>query len=210
MALPLLLILLLIAISLALVAVFVFLPRVTATEGGKILSFFAFFCLPIICGAIGVSREMHVAESREFCLSCHVMEPFGQSLRVDDPGHLAAAHFQNHRVPPDQACYTCHTNYAMFGGLQAKMDGLRHVYVYYLTSPPAPSEIRLRRPYDNRECLHCHLGARSFEEGVVHKSDPSLMAAIKSNQMSCISSGCHSVVHDVATLNEQKFWKEPQ
>jgi hypothetical protein len=25
--------------------------------------------------------------------------------------------------------------------------------------------IRLYDPYNNRECLHCHLGARSFEEG---------------------------------------------
>lgn len=24
--------------------------------------------------------------------------------------YLAAAHFQNHRIPADEACYTCHTN----------------------------------------------------------------------------------------------------
>ena len=36
--------------------------------------------------------------------------------------------------------------------------------------------------------------------------DPALMAAIKSNQTSCISSGCHQTVHDLATLKNQKFW----
>ena len=207
MGLPLALLLLLIAFSVALVVVLVFAPSVTTSRSGKILAFLGLFCLPILCGAMGISREMQQAESREFCLSCHVMEPFGKSLYVDDPNYLAAAHFQNHRVPPDEACYTCHTDYAMFGTLRAKMDGLRHVYIYYLTKPPAPAEIRLRRPFNNRECLHCHLGARSFEEGAVHNSDPSIMKAIKSNELSCISSGCHSTVHDVASVDQQKMWK---
>jgi hypothetical protein len=35
--------------------------------------------------------------------------------------HLAAAHFQNHRVPADEACYTCHTNYAMFERLKQSL-----------------------------------------------------------------------------------------
>jgi cytochrome c-type protein NapC len=72
--------------------------------------------------------------------------------------HLAAAHFQNHRVPADEACYTCHTNYAMFGGMKAKIGGLRHIYVYYLGKPPQPADIKLYEPYNNRECLHCHAG----------------------------------------------------
>ena len=135
------------------------------------------------------------------------MEPYGQSLHVDDPFHLAAAHFQNHRVPPDEACYTCHTNYAMFGGVKAKLGGLRHLYVYYLGKPPKPADIKLYEPYNNRECLHCHAGARSFEEGAVHIADPTLLADIKLNKVSCLSSGCHQVVHDVATLGEQKYWK---
>jgi cytochrome c-type protein NapC len=124
---------------------------------------------------------------------------------VDDPSYLAAAHFQNHRVPADQACYTCHTNYAMFGGVRAKMHGLRHVYVQYLGK--LPQQIHLYEPYNNRECLHCHLGARSFEEGAMHNADPDLLPAVKANKMSCLSSGCHDVVHNVGQLNNVKFWK---
>ena len=196
-----------IGLCIALICVFVFRPGVTATRGGKVMAFLVFFVLPILCLGAGFSRKMNQSKSTKFCLSCHIMEPYGRSLQVDDPMHLAAAHFQNHRVPPDQACYTCHTNYAMFGGMKAKLGGLRHIYVYYLGKPPQPAEIKLYEPYNNRECLHCHRGARSFEEGAVHTSDPALMAAIKSNQTSCISSGCHQPVHDVATLGEQKFWK---
>jgi hypothetical protein len=87
------------------------------------------------------------------------------------------------------------------------MHGLKHVYVHYLGTPPAPEAIRLYDPYNNRECLHCHLGARSFEEGAVHTADPDLLPAVKANRRSCLSSGCHEVVHNVGSLNEVKFWK---
>src|SRR5215469_79744 len=201
------LLLLFIGLSVALVAMFVFRPGLTATGGGKILAFFVLFALPLLCLGMGFSAELDRSKSTQFCLSCHIMEPYGQSLHVDDPSHLAAAHYQNHRVPPDEACYTCHTNYAMFGGVKAKIGGLRHLYVYYLGKPPKPADIKLYEPYNNRECLHCHAGARSFEEGAVHTADPTVLPAVKSNKISCLSSGCHQVVHDVTTLGEQKFWK---
>lgn len=193
--------------SVALIAVFVARPTITATRGGKVMAFLVLFMLPVLCVALGVSSELERSKSTKFCLSCHIMEPYGKSLLVDDPQHLAAAHFQNHRVPADEACYTCHTNYAMFGGIKAKFAGLRHVYVYYLGKPPAPEDIKLYTPFNNRECLHCHAGARSFEEGAVHTADPDLLPALKANKTSCISSGCHEVVHDVRNLKNAKFWK---
>ena len=202
------LLLFLITVSAVLIGVLVYRPGLTTTQGGKILAFFALFLLPLICVGMGTTYHIDRSKRTEFCLSCHEMEPYGKSLMVDDPAHLAAAHFQNHRVPADQACYTCHTNYAMFGGFRAKMGGLRHVYVHYLGTPPAPEAIRLYEPFNNRECLHCHLGARSFEEGPVHTADPDLLPAVKSNKMSCLSSGCHQTVHNVAELNKAKFWKE--
>ena len=71
---------------------------------------------------------------------------------------------------------------------------------------PAPEAIKLYDPYNNRECLHCHLGARSFEEGAVHTADPDLLPAVKANKISCLSSGCHDVVHNIGQLNNVKFW----
>ena len=195
----------LIVLSAVLIGVLVARPVVTATRGGKILAFFILFLLPSLSMTMGVSSELERSKSTEFCLSCHVMESHGRSLYVDDPGYLAAAHFQNHRVPADQACYTCHTNYAMFGGYRAKLNGLHHVYVQYFGKAQDP--IRLYESYNNRECLHCHLGARSFEEGAVHTADPDLLPAVKANKVSCLSSGCHDVVHNAGQLSNVKFWK---
>jgi cytochrome c-type protein NapC len=207
---PLTLLLLLILFSVILIAALLVRPGSAMTRGGKILAFLILFCLPILCGSMGVSSELERSKSTEFCLSCHLMEPYGKSLHVDDATYLAAAHFQNHRVPADEACYTCHTNYAMYGGIKAKLGGLRHVYIYYFGTPPAPENIKLYEPYNNRECLHCHEGARSFEAGAVHNADPDLLPAVKANKTSCISSGCHEVVHNVGTLNKVKFWNGGQ
>jgi hypothetical protein len=61
--------------------------------------------------------------------------------------------------------------------------------------------------FSSRECLHCHAGARSFEEGVVHAADPDLLPALRANKTSCVSSGCHDMVPNVRSLKDAKFWK---
>ena len=205
---PTTLIVILVLLSAVLIGVLTVRPSITATRAGKILTFLVMFFLPILCGAMGVSSEVDRSKTTAFCLSCHTMEAYGKSLHIDDPGHLAAAHFQNHRVPADEACYTCHADYALFGTLKVKLHGLRHVYVYYFGAPPAPQDIKLYEPFNNRECLHCHLGARSFEEGPVHTADPATLPAVKANTLSCMSSGCHEVVHDIAHLQGAKVWTE--
>jgi cytochrome c-type protein NapC len=154
----------------------------------------------------GFSEQMERAESTQFCLSCHVMTDFGRSLYVDDPSYLPARHFQNNLVPRDRACYTCHTDYAMFGTVRAKLRGLRHIQVQYFGTIPKPEEIKLYSPYNNRECLHCHLGARRFEEGSGHHKTPDLLQNVKSGQQSCLS--CHDIVHDIGSLKDAAFWKE--
>jgi cytochrome c-type protein NapC len=129
------------------------------------------------------------------------MEPYGRSLYVDDMNHIPAAHFQNHRIPTDEACYTCHTDYAMYGTIGVKLHGLRHVYVQYLGTAMNP--IHLYEPFNNRECLYCHEGARSFE----NDTHTPMMDMLKSNQLSCISSGCHDTVHNIDTLDKFKQWR---
>jgi len=195
----------LIAITIMLVATIVFRPSLAPTRGGKQLVFVILFLLPVTVASLGAGEHMERSKQTDFCLSCHIMEPYGRSLRIDDPTYLPAAHYQNARVPRDQACYVCHTDYVMYRGIRAKIRGLRHVYVQYLGHPAPP--LHLYSPYSNRECLHCHAGARSFEDGAVHNADPSVMASIKSNQFSCLSSGCHENVHAIAHLPEMKFWQ---
>jgi cytochrome c-type protein NapC len=201
-------VILLLCFSAALIALFVgFRVHLTRSREGKMLAFVALFALPVMAAWAGFSEQMDRAESTKFCLSCHIMSDFGKSLYIDDPSYIPAAHFQNNRVPRDQACYTCHTNYTMFGTVTAKMHGLRHLWVQYVGTVPKPENIKLYDPYNNRECLHCHLGARSFEQASPHNKTADLLTNIKANKLSCVSSGCHEFVHDVGSLKDDTFWK---
>ena len=191
-----------IGFNLALIVVLRLRPEITAATGGKALAFLALFVLPAMTFAGSTAHHLDQATTTQFCVSCHVMEPYGRSLDIDSVDHLPAHHFQNHRVPPDQACYTCHTTYAMFGDLQAKLNGLRHVAVNYLGTVPDP--IALYQPYKNRECLHCHAGARTFEEQPFHAD---IRGELTRDELSCL--GCHAVAHDVAAIDDLPRWTPP-
>jgi cytochrome c-type protein NapC len=191
----------LIGASIALILLFLLRPTITVSREGKILAFAVFFVLPVVAASIGASEHYEESKQTQFCLSCHIMAPWGKSLYVDDQAHIPAAHFQNHRIPPDVACYTCHSDYAMYGTLRTKLQGLHHVYVNYLGTPMNP--IHLYEPYNNAVCLSCHLGARSFANDALHVA---ILADLKDNKLSCISSGCHDTAHNIATLGQQKFW----
>jgi cytochrome c-type protein NapC len=184
-----------------------FRAELTRARGGKILAFIALFILPVLAVWTGYSQQMERSESTRFCLSCHVMAEYGRSLYVDDPSYIPARHFQNRLVPRDRACYTCHTNYTMFGDVKAKLRGVRHVYVQYFESVPKPDEVKLYDPYDNRECLHCHAGMRRFEEATEHHKEPDMLQRIKSSHLSCMSNNCHDIVHNVDSLKDATFWK---
>ncbi len=194
-----------IVLSIILASIFLIRPSVTAGTGWKILAFIGLCALPFLCIVGGMNTHMQRSEQTQFCISCHAMVPYGQSLYVDDPSYLPAQHFQNHRVPADEACYACHADYSIYGPLKDKMRGLTRIYMQYVSSPPNP--IRIPGGYQNSQCLHCHLGARSFEENQIHAA---VMDSLKSNQMSCLTSGCHDTAHNIAQLSHVKFWRPGQ
>ena len=193
-----------IIIAVVLIGLLIIKPSITVSRGGKILAFVSLFVFPVLGGSMGISQHVERSKTTEFCTSCHVMQDYGKSLRIDDPSFLPAAHFQNNRVPRDTACYTCHTDYAMYGDFRAKLRGLRHVYVQYLGK--VPDKVELYNPYNNRECLHCHQGARSFEEGATHNMEEGRLDLIKANKLSCMSTGCHEATHNVKNLGGLTFW----
>lgn len=197
----------LIGITILLVLLVALRTELTRAVRGKVLAFAALFLLPALAVSQGFSTHMETAKTTEFCLSCHIMEPYGRSLTIDDPSYVPAVHYQNHLVPTEQACFTCHTTYTLFGDYQAKVRGLRHLYVHYLGSEPKPEDIKLYTPYSNRECLHCHLGMRKFEEAEAHKRAPTMLADMKANRLSCTASDCHEFIHDVGNLGDNTFWK---
>jgi cytochrome c-type protein NapC len=202
---PTLAVLVLAGITVVLIVLLIVRPEITLARGGKIVAFLGLFIFPVFTGILGFENHLERSKQTSFCLSCHVMNNYGRSLHVDNPDYIPAAHFQNNRVPREEACYTCHTDYTLYtGGIKAKIRGLHHLYAQYLGKAHEP--IKLYTPYNNRECLHCHLGSRRFEEGVVHTADPQTMSDIKSNKLSCVSSGCHNAVHNIGQLDKVKYW----
>ncbi len=196
-----------IALSIVLACVFLIRPSLTHAASWKILAFIGLCVLPALCIVGGMNTHIQRSEQTQFCISCHVMVPYGRSLYVDEPSHLPAQHFQNHRVPADMACYSCHADYSIYGPLKDKMQGLKRIYMQYVSTPPDPAAITIPGGFKNDQCLHCHAGARDFEEDAIHSA---MMDSIKSGQTSCLTSGCHDTAHDIANLNKLKFWKPGQ
>lgn len=195
----------LISLTIVLAGVFLVRPSITAGVTGKILAFVALCILPALCIATGMSTHMQRSEQTRFCISCHSMENYGKSLYLDDAKHIPAQHFQNHRVPADMACYACHTDYTIFGPMKDKLKGVTRIYLQYVSTPP--NLITIPGGFKNAQCLHCHAGARDFEENPVHSA---MMSTLTSNQLSCISSGCHDSVHDASNVDHLKMWRPGQ
>ncbi len=194
-----------IAITLAIDLFLVFRPAATHGSGGRLLAFLGIFLMPLLITGMAFDTHMETSKQTEYCLSCHTMLTHGLSLYVDDKEYIPAVHFQNHRVPKEKACFTCHTQYTLYGDYAAKMRGLRHIYYQYIGT--IPDTIKLHEPYNNRECLHCHEGARSFEEQSIHTGSPGQMDSIKRNEISCLSSGCHDIAHDAMKLDRVQLWE---
>jgi cytochrome c-type protein NapC len=194
-----------IVVSIVVACIFLVRPSVTTGTGWKVLAFIGLCVLPALCIVGGMNFHVQRSEQTQFCISCHVMAPYGQSLYIDDAKYIPAQHFQNHRVPADMACYACHADYTIYGPLKDKLRGVTRIYMQYVRTPPDPASIQIPGGYKNGQCLHCHLGARSFEENPVHTA---MMDMLTSDQVSCLT--CHSMVHDVANLSHLKFWSPGQ
>ena len=175
------------------------LRRLAGASWGRLALLVAVALLPI---AVSLGNlKVGVAESSRtrFCLKCHEMGDHGRSLFADEKRALAAVHYQNRLIDRDTACFSCHTDYALFGDVKAKINGLHHVLVHYFqTIPPT---FKLYQPYPNHNCLHCHDDARKFVENPPHQP---LMAKLKSGETSCLS--CHNVAHDLIKAKEGVLW----
>ena len=191
----------LVVINIGFIVVLIVNPKLTASVGGKVLVFIAFFILPVMTIVFSTTLQYNNSKTMEFCLSCHIMKPYGQSLLIDDNRYIPAYHYQNNLIPQDDACFTCHTTYTLFGDIKAKLRGLGHFFNYYFGGKY--ENIKLRLPFNNRECLHCHGESRSFLEGELHNP---IMDKLRNNEQSCLH--CHGPFHSVESLDKFKFWKK--
>lgn len=190
--------------AIALLPVLVRPEKLRASAYGPIVIAIGAVLLPLASAITGVATAMEHSQDTRFCLSCHEMEPYGKSLTVDDSEYIPATHVQRGLVPQERACYTCHADYAMFGTIKAKLNGLNHVRVHYLgTIPERPA---LYEPYKNANCLHCHEGTRAFLAAKQHARIDGGFSGLRANAVSCVKGGCHDVIHAVDTLADVEQW----
>ena len=147
-----------------------------------------FALMPLVYGFGVVTHGLNSMKSVQFCGSCHVMDPYVLSLESDDKESLPALHYQNNWVPQKNACYDCHSEYSMFGDVKAKLSGLKHVYVNYVSGPP--EEIVLYQTYRNNDCLFCHGSAKNY---LIDEDHIDNQEEIKTGETSCLD--CHDVGH---------------
>jgi len=189
----------LIVVTIVLAAAFLVRSSITVGATGKILAFVSLCALPALCIGTGMSFQNQRSEQTRFCISCHKRQ--GKSLYLLNPNYIPARHFQDHLVPPDKACYTCHTDYAIYGPLKDKLRGLWNFYMQYVSTSTKTNHIP--GGYSNLQCLHCHAGTRDFEENLKHMPP---ISALTTNRISCASSGCHDMDHNVSEVDHMKMW----
>jgi cytochrome c nitrite reductase small subunit len=157
---------------------------VTATS--KAMLFGAILVVPIVVVFLATAHGMQESMTVEACGACHVMGSHVADLRDPKSDSLAAVHYKNRYILADQ-CYTCHSDYGMFGTVSAKLAGLGHTY-YNLTGT-YEKPIKIRKPYSNVRCLTCHGGAQNF----LAKHEKEQIDNLMSGKDSCLD--CHGPAH---------------
>ena len=87
----------------------------------------------------------------------------------------------------------------MLGYPLTKLNGMRHVYMYYiagwrnLSPEESQAKIHLVKPYDNTNCRQCHSGTLDDWSSVAEHV--ALEEELQRNTVSCASGGCHGYAH---------------
>ncbi len=173
---------------LILMAVWRSISRTGLTPASKELLFLAIAVLPLAIVFFGYSYGLEASKDVEACGSCHVMIPYLADLRDPKSDTLAATHFKN-RYIQDHHCYTCHTDYGMFGTVKAKWEGLGHVVRY--TSGAYELPLKIAHPYPNWRCLNCHATSQKFVTPDKHPKED--VPALLSGKTPCLD--CHGPAH---------------
>ena len=157
------------------------------TSASKTLILGAIVVLPAIVVFLATAHGMSESMTVNACGDCHAMEGHVADLRNPASDSLAAKHYKNRYIQTDQ-CYTCHSDYGMFGTVNTKLEGLGHVY--HNTTGNYPKPIKIKSPYSNLRCLSCHGGAANF----VAKHDKDTISTLMADKdTKCID--CHGPAH---------------
>lgn len=151
--------------------------------------------LPLAAYALSTFLIVENSKSVEFCGSCHVMGPIVKSL--DGTEGLAALHFRTGRISHDEACFVCHSGYGIWGTVNAKLAGLRHMLHTVTGNYDVPLE--LHGTFDINSCLGCHARAQAFRDVEAHR-DLDTQKSLLAHEMSCVGI-CHDAPHPEAALD---------
>ncbi len=178
------------AVAVALLVILRLRIRSLATRSERALAFLAMGVVPCLwlLGMLGYTD--HAMKKASFCVRCHEMQSYGESLLVDDDESLPAVHYRDGLVDRKKACYACHTRPGLGGIIEAKLKGLHDVKVHYFGE--APDTLTIHGEYPTSICLKCHREAASFQAGTMHQA---MMDEILTGETSCLD--CHDVAHEL-------------
>ena len=164
------------------------LRRGDTTQGTKGTLFVGLTLLPVVVIFFSYTRGLSGMETVQACGGCHVMTAHVKDLENPDSEALSAVHFKN-RYIRENHCYTCHSDYGMFGTVAAKADGARHVMHFLAGTYSIP--LKIRHPYPNVRCLGCHGESQKFLKSPGHPAD--VRPQLFSGEVSCLT--CHGPAH---------------
>lgn len=151
--------------------------------------------LPVAAYALAGLYMLEGSKQVTFCGSCHVMTPVLKSMRGND-GSLASTHYARGLVPHAEACFTCHSGYGIWGGVDAKMAGVMHMVHTVTGHYPVP--LKHNGPFDIDSCLGCHAYTQTFRAVEAHQ-DPDLQKQLVARELSCTGI-CHPAAHPESAL----------
>lgn len=185
------------AFASAAICIHFLLARPPLTASIKVALLFGLGLLPIGAALTGNVQGFEATKTRRFCGGCHLMTPYTADAGDPRSRSLSARHGRN-ALFGEENCYACHADYGMFGTVVTKIGGMRHVVLDMtefrnVSLAEAKNRIRLRTPFPNHNCMHCHSTENELWLG---RSDHrALLQDLRSERIGCASPGCHGYAH---------------
>jgi nitrate/TMAO reductase-like tetraheme cytochrome c subunit len=153
----------------------------------KFTLFLSICVLPFPVMLMNTAVGLEQAKQVDFCSSCHVMRDFVGDMQNPTSTRLAALHYQNRYIQEDH-CYVCHTNYGLFGTLEAKIGGISHIWEETTGTYELP--IQAKGGYQFTVCLNCHGLSAKFAKNDLHQT---VIGQVLAGETACTD--CHDLSH---------------
>jgi nitrate/TMAO reductase-like tetraheme cytochrome c subunit len=162
---------------------------------------------PIGTATVGNLHGFEATKKVDFCGGCHVMEPWIADAKNPEGESLASLHTRNKHTG-DEACYACHADYSMYGTVLTKVQGSRHMWMYWIegfrgmSTEEAIGKIEIHEPFPNSTCMQCHsTQLPGWNDEPEHGA---VLEDVRAGTTSCASAGCHGPAHGVKPPKEEE------